>query len=172
MSQELVDIDSIEHAVKYAQKIARKMSKDPEVDSLAGEAAWRALYTWDRAKNVKISWWIAHLTKQSIQYYWRKMSKLREHEKLLDELWWQEQSQLGRVDDRVGHVHYREDNRTLRHREWEERDLEISREDWQLLVESLVLKHPLDVIARDRGISRCAATKLRAAALSRLEAAC
>lgn len=167
----LVDITSVEHAVRYAQRIARKMSNDPEVDSLAGEAAWRALYTYNQERNVKLSWWIAQLTKQAVQYYWRRVAKLREREKLMDELWWQEQSQLGRVSTRKSDI-YEEDNRVLRHREWEERDLEISRDDWQLLVESIILKHPLDIIARDRGISLHAARKLRKAALSRLEKAC
>ena len=169
---ELVDIHSVEHAVRFAQKIARKMSKDPEVDSLAGEAAWRALYTWDATKNVKLSWWIAQLTKQSVQYYWRRLKKLREREKLLDELWWQEQSEFGRVPESRGRKskHYEEDNLCLQQHRTDDDELDLSRQDWQLLVESLILKHPLDVIARDRGISRSAAMQMRTAAISRLEA--
>lgn len=169
----LVDIFSVEHAVKYAQKIARKMSRDPEVDSLAGEAAWRALYTYDQKRNVKLSWWIAHLTKQAVQYYWRRIAVLREREKLMDDLWWQEQSQLGRVAMRAEHVDYgSDDNRTLRHREWEEREIEVDRTDWQLLVELYVLGYPLDVVARQRGMSVGQAKEARNAAVSRLEAAC
>lgn len=144
----LVDIRSLEEAVRFAQRIARKMSKDPEVDSLAGEAAWRALYTYKLEKGVKLSWWIAQLTKQSVQYYWRRMAALREREKLMDELWWKEQT---RRDEQL--------------------ESDIPDTDWQLLVESFVLKWPIDVIARERGLSEGAVTKMRAAAVSRLEAA-
>lgn len=164
----LVDIDSVEHAVKYAQKIAWKMSKDPEVDSVAGEAAWRALYTYRIERGVKLSWWIAHLTKQAVIHYWRRMSKLREREKLMDALWWQEQSNVGRVSEK--NVRYAEDN--LVRRVSEEETVEVRRDDWQLLVESFVLGWPLDVIARERGVSKDTARRLRAAAVSRLEAAC
>lgn len=168
----LVDITSVAHAVRYAQKIARKMSKDPEVDSIAGEAAWKALYTYDLSKGVKLSWWIAQLTKQSVQYYWRKMAKLRQREKLMDELWWQEQSNIGRVSSRS--VAYPEgDNLTMRLTiDGEELQYDIKREDWQLLIESFVLRWPLDVIARERGISLNTARKMRAAAISRMEKAC
>lgn len=145
----LVDITSVSHAVSYAQKIARKMSKDPEVDSVAGEAAWRALYTYNVSKNVKLSWWIAHLTKQAVQYYWRQLAAIREKEKFMDELWWQEQAASHPPDS----------------------GLEISVTDWQLLIESFVMHIPLDVIARDRGITISAVKKIRAAAISRLEAA-
>lgn len=146
----LVDITSVAHAVKYAQKIARKMSKDPEVDSLAGEAAWRALYTYDISRGVKLSWWIAQLTKRSVQYYWRRLAKLREREKLMDELWWQEQSAGHSTEDSIN----------------------IAATDWQLLVESFVLGWPLDVIAREHGISIGTVKKIRNAAIARLEAAC
>lgn len=146
----LVDITSVTHAVQYAQKIARKMSKDPEVDSLAGEAAWRALYTYDINRGVKLSWWIAQLTKQAVQYYWRRLAVLRKREKLMDELWWQEQSTCDNT----------------------ETDIDIATTDWQLLIESFVLGWPLDVIARERGISIGMVKKLRNAAIARLEAKC
>lgn len=146
----LVDITSIAHAVKYAQCIARKMSNDPEVDSIAGEAAWRALYSYDIKKNVKLSWWIAQLTKQAVIHYWRRLKKLREQEKLMDEIWWADQ--------------YRDDT--------EIQTIEIQTTDWQLLVESFILGHPLDVLARDRNISIDAVRRKRKAAISRLEAVC
>ena len=146
----LVDISSIEEAVRFAKRIARKMSKDPEVDSLAGEAAWKALYTYDQSRGVKLSWWIAQLTKQSVQYYWRKMAALREREKLMDELWWKEvASQAPSAPE-----------------------MPIASTDWQLLVESYILRWPLDVIARERGVSITEATAMRKAAVARLEAAC
>ena len=163
----LVDIDSVAHAVRYAQRIARKMSNDPEVDSLAGEAAWRALYTYDLQRGVKLSWWIAHLTKQAVQYYWRRLIKLRKHEKLMDALWWEEQSHRGRVSEKK---YEGEDNLCLR--VTEDEDVDVTATDWQLLVESFVLKWPLDVIARERGISIGEAQRIRTAAISRLERAC
>lgn len=166
----LIDITTVEDAVKFAIRIARKMSNDPEVDSLAGEAAWRALYTYDERRGVKLSWWIAQLAKQSVQYYWRRIAKLREREKFMDELWWKEQSKLGRIGSRA--EHYEEDNKLLRSANADEQELDISRDDWQLLVESLIQKWPLDVIARERGISLHQARKLRNAAIARLEAAC
>lgn len=164
----LIDITSVAHAVKYAQKIARKMSRDPEVDSIAGEAAWKALYTYDASRNVKLSWWIAQLTKQVVIHYWRRMSKLREREKMMDELWWQEQSNIGRIAANA--THYEEDNKS--NRQTSDEEINISPDDWQLLVESFILRHPLDVIARDHGMSVGQVKKIRAAAISRLEAAC
>ncbi len=164
----LEDIDGITHAVKYAQKIARKMSQDPEVDSIAGEAAWRAMYTWDRTRNVKLSWWIAQLTKQSVIHYWRRLTRLRKHEKLRDELWWAEQTKQGRVAlDRVPYADG--DNIVLRISE--EAEVELPDADWQLLVESFIMRWPLDVIARERGVSLGTARKMRNAAIARLEAA-
>lgn len=145
----LVDITTVEDAVKFAQRIARKMSKDPEVDSIAGEAAWKALYTYDIKKNVKLSWWIAQLTKQSVQYYWRQLATLRQRERLMDELWWHKQTKKESNDD-----------------------LSVPSADWQLLVESFVLRLPLDVLARQRGVSMTVISTMRQAAISRLEAAC
>lgn len=144
-----MQIKTVADAVKFAQFIARKMSRDPEVDSLAGEAAWRALYTFDKAKNVKLTWWIAQLTKQSVLAYWKRLKRLREQEKFMDELWWEEQAQQQEAESKP-----------------------ILQEDWELLVESFILKYPLDVIARERGLSITQATKLRKAAISRLENAC
>lgn len=167
----LVDLDSVAKAVQYAQKIARKMSKDPEVDSIAGEAAWRALYTYDIKRNVKLSWWVAQLTKQAVVQYWRRMSRLREHEKLMDELWWAEQTPVGRLPGKDLPVHSSDDN--LRHRlSQDEEELATNPVDWQLLVEIFVLKWPLDVIARERSISLGEARRRKMAAIARLEAAC
>lgn len=145
----LVDITSVAHAVQYAQKIARKMSKDPEVDSVAGDAAWRALYTYRIEKGVKLSWWIAELTKQGVIHYWRQLQALRRKEQLHSEKWWAEQALKQPADQ----------------------ELDVSKEDWQLLVESFVLEWPLDVIARERNIPIDEARAKRKAALSRLEAA-
>lgn len=164
----LVDINDVAHAVRFAQHIARKMSKDPEVDSIAGEAAWRALYTYKIERGVKLSWWIAQLTKQAVQYYWRRIAKLREREKFMDELWWAEQSEAGRVSDGT---RYPEDNQVLRNPD-NDVEIEVNANDWQLLVESFILRWPIDVIARERGVSVGAIRKQRTAAISRLEAVC
>lgn len=145
----LVDISTVEEAVKFAQRIAYKMCKDPDIDSIAGIAAWKALYSYDKSKNVKLSWWIAQLTKQAVIHFWRRQTKLREKEQLMEEAWWEKVQEME-----------------------EESENNIANEDWQLLVESFILKYPLDVIARDRGVSLSAATKMRKAAISRLEAVC
>jgi len=164
-----VEILNIEDAVRFAQKIARKMSQDPEVDSIAGEAAWRAMCSWDQSKNVKLSWWIAQLTKQSVIHYWRKLARLRAKEKFRNELWWAEQTKLGRVSEQK--LRLSEDNLILRHPDTES-EIELKFDDWQLLVESYILRWPLDVIARERSISLGEARRLRLAAISRLEAVC
>ena len=164
----LIDISSVEEAVRFAQRIARKMSADPEVDSVAGEAAWRAMCSWDSARNVKMSWWIAQLTKQAVIHYWRRLARLRAKEKLRDEIWWQDQAMEGRID--AYQNRYDDDN--LLHRIPKEGTYnDIPAEDFQLLIESYVLRWPLDVIARERGVSLHRARALRNAALSRLEAA-
>ena len=167
----LIDIDSVDDAVHFAQCIARKMSRDPEIDSIAGEAAWRALYTYDKERGVKLSWWIVQLTKQSVVHYWRRMAKLRKREKFMDDLWWEEQSERGRMSDRKLQKSTNEDNLVLRITK-DESEIEISAADWQLLVESFLLEWPLDVIAREHGVSIGKARRMRRAAMSRLETAC
>ena len=168
----LVDITTVEDAVRYAQRIAARMSKDPEVDSVAGEAAWRALWTYEEERGVKVSWWIAHLTKQAVIQYWRRISKLRKREKLMDELWWMEQTKAGRVPQDGHKFRYDEDNLVNKVSGEEDDGVDVLATDWQLLVESFVLRWPLDVIARERGVSLGKAREMRKAAVSRLEAAC
>lgn len=163
-----MEITNIVEAVSFAQKIARKMSQDPEVDSIAGEAAWRAMYTWDSKRGVKLSWWIAQLTKQSVICYWRRMARLRAKEKLRDEFWWRDQAKEGRFTDSSSR--YDDDNRVYRRPT--EAEVPVNADDWQLLVESFILKWPLDVIARERSVSLSRARAMRLAAISRLEAAC
>ena len=166
----LIDIDSVDNAVLFAQRIARMMSKDPEVDSIAGEAAWRALYTYDKERGVKLSWWIAQLTKQSVVHYWRRMAKLRKHEKFMDDSWWAEQSERGRISE-YKRREAEGDNLVLRITE-DDTEIEINAADWQLLVESFLLEWPLDIIDREHGISLGKARRMRRAAMSRLETAC
>lgn len=137
---------TLPEAIKMAQSWARTMSTDPEIDSIAGEAAWRALYTFDAKKNVTIKWWVIQLTKQAIIRYWRQIKRLREREKFMDELWWETQLQSS------------------------DTETPIANDDWQLLVESFILKHPIDVIARDHNLSLHEARTRRKAAISRLEA--
>lgn len=100
------------------------MSKDPEVESIAGRAAWRAHRTYDPSRNVPWKRWVARITRMAVWYYWRERAKLREENPT--EMWWEE-------------VYVAEPRET---------DIELDRDDFRMLCESFVEKWPADVIAR------------------------
>lgn len=129
----------LERAIKYARRIAYKMSKDPEMDSVAAVAAWKATTSYDG--RIPFEAWVATCTKRDVWYYWRKEARHK-----MDQLEYDVPST---------------------HEEGEE--LDISREDWRLLVEYYVEKLPLDVLARKYSTSKLRVRRMIQGAVDRLK---
>lgn len=139
---------SAEDALRYAKRVAcRMMPRDCEAESLAGEAALRALRTYDPGRAVPMERWISICVRTDVWCYWRQRS--RQSETFHDEQWWEENEPVAPEVDEV----------------------ELPCQDWQILVETYIQRWPIDVVARERGISVYAARKLLRAAEARLERA-
>lgn len=120
----------LEEYVAYAQRVARSMWRDPEAESIANEAAWRAYETYKdpvvRTGNYTEEGWIALLVRQSIWSEWRKQAAIKRNNEPTDG-WWEDV--ISCSDD-------------------EHDDPVVNQEDWQLLCERYVDGWPVDVIAR------------------------
>lgn len=57
-------------ALPYALRVARCMSRDPEVESIAGVACLKAVRTYNG--KIELKRWIARVVRQYIHSYWRK----------------------------------------------------------------------------------------------------
>lgn len=64
-----------ERALEYAKRVAFRMSRDPEVESIAAEAAWRAVDSYDG--RIPLERWIALRVRYSVWAYWRSRAKER-----------------------------------------------------------------------------------------------
>src|SRR4051812_4111950 len=129
-------------AIVYARKVAFRMSRDPEMESIAGRAAWRAVRTYNgKLRDPKR--WVARLVRQGVWNYWRYKARIRE-----------EQHDLA-----------------LELAPAVERDtpLDIPQHDFQLLWERYVDKWPLDVIASRHGVPRLWMKRMLALAMERLQ---
>lgn len=62
----------LQEAVSFGIRVARRMSKDPEVESIGAVRAWRALQDFDPSQS-SIEQRITHMVKQGVWCYWRKM---------------------------------------------------------------------------------------------------
>lgn len=132
-----------ETLLKFASRIAFRMTPDPEAQSLAASACWRAVESYDETTGVPLRRYVAVCVKRAIWDRWRSEKKRREEQK--DEAWW------SAVVELPPHSH----------------DLVCAEADWQVLVDRFVRHVPLDVIGRRFGESRNAARRRVAAALSR-----
>lgn len=112
--------------LQTARKVAGKMSRDPEVLSIAGMALLKAIRTFEPARNVPIKLWVARCVRIDVWHYWRKV-KVRKVVELKDGDWW----------DRAVAMPV------------ELPDFELDPADWRLLTEKHILKWPNDVIARE-----------------------
>ena len=116
------------------------MGRDPELESVAGEALTYALKSFDASLGVPEKRWIALKVKQSVWCYWRSR-KIRPSE-TKEEVWWERVVDLAPSDTK----------------------LIVSPEDWQLLCEKHLEKWPNDSIAKRHGWSmRRAKAELEAA---------
>ena len=124
----------VRECVNYATRVARRMSRDPEVEAIANTAGWKAATTYDPTRNVPWKRWVAYVVKVDVWYYWRKLATKRETSTDWTE---NEDEQPLTYDEEPGFV-------------WTE--------GFQMLVESCVLRWPLDVIAREH---RCTIYRVR-----------
>ena len=76
----------LKECLKYALRVAYKMSGDPEMGSIAGEAAWIAWSFYDPTKGVPEERWIARTVRLAVWDYWRRKAKRKEEQA---ELWLQ-----------------------------------------------------------------------------------
>lgn len=135
--------------ISYATRVAYSLWKDPEAESIANEAAWRAYTSYrdpaEHTGNYTEEGWIALLTKQAVWGEWRKQAALKRNNEPTDG-WWEDV--IATTDEPVS-----EDA--------------ASREDWQLLCEYYVDRWPLDVVAREHKTSQTHIKRKLAAALQR-----
>jgi DNA-directed RNA polymerase specialized sigma24 family protein len=125
---------SLEETLAYAKRVAFRMSRDPEAESLAGVAAWSAHREFDGTRNVPYKRWIAVCVRMAVYHHWRK--RARRPEETRQDLFWEDVYSLDEIDlDST----------------WTE--------DFQLLTESFVDRWPLDVIARRHGMTVYAVRK-------------
>jgi len=122
--------------VAYATRVAFRMSKDPEMESIANAAAFRAARTYDGIHPLKH--WVAVVTRRAVWHHWRKLR--RRHETLVPTEWLE---------------------RTVVAPDPDLTELHVSVEDWQFLYDRFVLKWPLDVMARRHG-NDCSIRRIRA----------
>lgn len=135
--------------VSYATRVAFSIWRDPESESLANIAAWRAYETYREPTFIYGSYteegWIARITKQHIYAEWKKRGALKRSDEQTDG-WWQEV--VSCVDEPI-------------------RDPLVSLEDWKLLCEKYIEKWPIDVIARRNNLRISEAKRRLTDALSR-----
>lgn len=137
----------MEELVSFAMRVAWRMTKDPEGQSIANIAVFRAIQSYDATTGVPIRRWIAKKVKQGIWCHWRKIRIRREEFKA--ELWW---------DTNVSYS-YTEEN------------LGLDQSDWQVLCEHFIDSWPVDVVARRHGVSTHTMRKRLRAAVVRLQKA-
>lgn len=129
----------------YAMRVARAMSRDPEAESIANEAALRAYRRYDPEMGVPIERWVAICVRHDVWCMWRRKASRSETTKA--EVWWEAVEAPPQED-------------ILERKR-------VSDEDWQLLYEVHLEKRFMDVVARDRGISVCELRNMLRAAESR-----
>lgn len=141
----------LKEALELALRVSKHMTKDPEAESLAGLAAWKAHRTFDETKNVPWEAWVFLITKQHVISYWRKKSRQEIAFSDLD-------TETFFFSDTVSQT---EDSE----------DLDIPHQDWRLLMESRVLLWPHPVLERRYKVSNRGLKKMLRAAEARLMAA-
>ena len=117
----------MEEDLRFAIRLAFRMGRDPELESIAGEKWWHATVTFDPSLGVPLRAWIARCVKQGVWEYWRsKQIRRRPHTGADPEPPAPDQT---------------------------ERDLLLSQPCWRMLVEHYIDKWPLDVMCREYGLT-------------------
>lgn len=130
--------------MKYGIRVAFKICKDPEAESCGARGARKALLTYDG--RIPVKRWIAFVVRRYVWCYLRQRAK---HETTgLSPDWWHTEVYAPAQESGEELVH---------------------QQDLQVLVEHYIDGWPLDVIAREHGLSsKHAAAKRINAAKSRL----
>lgn len=134
---------TVEMLLERAKRAVRRMSKDPELESVAHEATLRAMLTYDVSRNDSLEAWVVFVVKVDAKGYLRKRDSRREEAMAAEPPIPKEQSH----------------------------ELCVSREDWELLCEKYIERWNYTAIARKRGCSVNAAKEAVAAAVRRFERA-
>lgn len=141
--------------LEHAKRVTRRMSRDPEMESLAGLAAWHAFKTYDPEKS---HWrtWVGRLAKQEVIMYWRQLKQRRE-------------KQMSQLLSRTDETPFFEATVVYNDPDTDRHDL-LANGDWQLLTEYYIENWPLDVVARRNNMTIGVARQTIAAAVARLQA--
>lgn len=132
-----------DEALAYGLRVARCIWRDSDAESVASEAVNNALNTFN-AERGTLPRWIALHVRQAIWDEWRKLRD--RHSQFASDGWWEA---IYTLDDPVSDAP------------------RVCDADWQLLVEYYVDKWPLDVVAREHGVSTYRVRRMIAAATER-----
>lgn len=122
--------------LKRGERAATRLSRDPEVESIAGEATLRAIRTYDASKGLAIDIWVVYCVKMDCISYLRQ--RAHRNEQLRETEWFAER------------FAFREEEEPA-----EELQLQklVSPEAWQLLQERFVEGWNRRAMARKRGVT-------------------
>lgn len=113
---------SAEEALRYAKRVALNMCRDPEMESIAGSSAWRAILAFDGSRPFKS--FLRVVVRKDVWCYWRREAKRREE--LKSAVWWENEGPAV----------------------YQQTTLDISDPAWRLLVCYYMERWPLDVVAK------------------------
>lgn len=133
-------------ALDYAKRVAFKMSKDPEVESVANFATLSALRSFNEEKGLSLKQWIAVCVKRGVWELWRKESKHKQVQKT--EVWWERVVEVAPIESEPC----------------------APPVDWLYLVEYYIDKVPLDVMAKQHKTTVYQVRQILNSALQRLRA--
>jgi len=141
---------TLEEYIAFASKVAKRLWDDPEAESIANEAAWRAYSSY---REPTLKWgnyteegWIAMHVTQGIQGEWRKLHCTKKRSNERTDGWWE--SVVCTYDP-------------------EPSDFECSPADWQILCEKYIDGWAWDVVAKRYCITVAGAKRRVKEALSR-----
>lgn len=129
----LTENEQATEMLPFAIRVARKMTWDPEAESIAAIAMLKALRAYDESKGVPLKRWIAYCVKIDVYHYWRKV-KVRAKVELRSEEWWEAGECLASYDDEIC-------------------EAELPPILFQMLYDHYVNHWAIDVIARRYGLS-------------------
>lgn len=136
--------EAISLALAYAKRVAFNMSGDPEMESIAGSAAWRAVRTY-RVEKGPLKRWIARCVKTQVWCYWRAMKLRRTDQVEPEEL---EEAIAPAAEEPLGICYF----------------------DYKMLYEHYIDRLPLDVMARKYDTNKRGVRRMLDTAIERLVA--
>jgi DNA-directed RNA polymerase specialized sigma24 family protein len=135
-------MDAIKELLEHGCRVARRMSNDPEMESEANEAVFRAVRSYSPEYGMLPKAYVTMCVKRNVWDVWRKRAK--EKAKLKSSEWWLH------VEAEV----------------LPDTELPIPQERWRMLVEHYIDKYTIGCMAHKRGISKSAMVKRIKAAVA------